>query len=155
MQAIREVGMWGGDLRIVPDDMLLALGGADRDGAPTAALGWGADGLGRRDRMRAKKRLDLVWALIILAIGPGKGMHGKQFTRKAALQVLVGRKVWLGFHGGWDGEERLPRLPEGVLFVGKGGKATSETEARRLDLRHAADFGWLRDLELLMNLRID
>ena len=155
LQAIREAGMWGSDLRIVPDDMLLALGGADRDGAPTAALGWGADGLGRKDRMRAKKRLDLVWALVILAVGPGKGLHGKQFTRKSAWHVLVGRKVWLGFHGGWDGEERLPKLPEGVLFVGKGGKAASETEARRLDLRHAADFGWLRDLELLMNLRID
>lgn len=155
LQAIRAAGRWGSDLRIVPEDFLLALGGVDREGAPTAALGWGADGLGRKDRMRAKKRLDLLWAMVILLVGPGRGEFGRRFTRKAAWQVLKGRCVWLGFHGGWDGAERLPELPDGVLFVGSGGRAATAAEARRLDLRHAADFGWLRDLELLMNLRID
>lgn len=46
-------------------------------------------------------------------------------------------------------------MAEGALFAGTGDRALTPEEARRLDLRHASDFGWMRDLELLMNLRMD
>ena len=145
----------GEDLRIVPSDLLLALGGIRRDGAPTANLSWGADGLGRLDRMRAKRRLDLIWATVVLLVGGGKGRHSASFSRKNAWRVMKGEMTWIGFHGGWDGAERLPEMAEGALFAGTGDRALTPEEARRLDLRHASDFGWMRDLELLMNLRMD
>jgi hypothetical protein len=43
----------------------------------------------------------------------------------------------------------------GIFFVGKGDRAESSEEAKRLDLRYAFDFGWIRDVELLMTLRMD
>ncbi len=155
LSAIRTAGEHSEDLRIVPRNLLLALGGLRRDGAPTANLSWGADGLGRMDRLRAKRRLDLVWALVVLGCGSGKGRYAGAFSRKNAWRVLKGGKTWIGFHGGWDGADRLPVLPAGVLYAGTGDRAPSPEEARRLDLRHASDFGWMRDLELLMNLRMD
>jgi len=155
LEAIRAASAHGEDLRIVPSDLLLALGGIRRDGAPTANLSWGADGLGRLDRMRAKRRLDLIWATVVLLVGGGKGRHSASFSRKNAWRVMKGEMTWIGFHGGWDGAERLPEMVEGALFAGTGDRALTPEEARRLDLRHASDFGWMRDLELLMNLRMD
>ena len=155
LAAVRLAGKASVDLRIVPEGLLLALGGLRRDGAPTAALSWGADGLGRRDRLRAKRRLDLIWSFVILLIGGGRGQYSASFSRKNAALVIRGAKTWIGFHKGWEGADRLPALPEGALFAGTGDLAPNLEEARRLDLRHASDFGWMRDLELLMNLRMD
>ncbi len=155
LEAIRAAHERSEDVRIVPQDLLLALGGLRRDGAPTSNLSWGADGLGRADRLRAKRRLDLIWALVVLLAGPGNGRHATSFSRKNARLVLRGKLTWIGFHGGWEGADRLPDLAPGVFYAGTGALAPSAEEARRLDLRHAADFGWMRDLELLMNLRMD
>jgi len=143
------------DVRIVPAGMCLALGGLRRDGSPDEDLAWGADGLARQDRRRVKRRLDIFWAFLMLVSGPGKGPSGSKFTRGAAWEVLMGRRSWLGFHKGWEGDHRLPEIPEGVLYTGTGRRVGAASEARRLDLRHASDFGWMRDLELLMNLRMD
>lgn len=155
LHAVRQGGAWGVDVRLVPFDMSLALGGLRRDGAPAADLSLGGDGLARADRRRTKRRLDIFWSLLVLLVGPGKGRTGAAFSRRQAWRVLRGKRTWLGFHKGWEGDHRLPALQEGVLLVGSGVRASSEEEARRLDLRHASDFGWLRDLELLMNLRWD
>ena len=155
LASIRAAHAHAEDLRIVPEDLLLALGGLRRDGAPTSNLSWGADGLGRADRMRAKRRLDLMWAFFVVVAGSGKGKFAASFTRKNAWRVAKGELTWIGFHGGWEGADRLPDLPQGVLFAGTGIRAAGAEEARRLDLRHASDFGWMRDLELLMNLRMD
>lgn len=155
LKAIVDGGARGVDVRIVPRDLLLALGGLRRDGAPTAQLSWGADGLGRPDRMRMKRRLDVIWSLVILLVGPGKGRFSAEFTRAHARSVLSGKATWLGFHKGWEGDDRLPKLPEGILCTGTGRKESQPEVARRLDLRQAADFGWVRDFELLMNLRMD
>jgi hypothetical protein len=155
LEAIRSARQHAEDVRIVPQDLLLALGGLRRDGAPTANLSWGADGLGRKDRLRTKRRLDLLWAFVVLVLGPGRGKYAAAFSRSNAWLVLQGRMTWIGFHGGWEGSDRLPLLAKGALFAGTGDRAPSSEEARRLDLRHASDFGWMRDLELLMNLRMD
>lgn len=155
LDAIRLGGEAGVDVRIVPEDQLLALGGLRREGAPAARLSWGADGLGRADRLRAKRRLDVLWSAIVLLIGTGSGRMGVAASRRDAWRVLRGKATWLGFHRGWEGDERLPQLLPGVMFVGTGSRAGTPSEAERLDLRHAADFGWMRDLELLMNLRMD
>ena len=155
LSLLRQADGTGADVRIVPDRLLLALGGIRRDGAPTARLSWGADGLGRSDRMRVKRRLDIFWSLVTLFMGSGRGKHGQAFGRRSAWKVLTGKATWLGFHRGWEGDVRLPSMPEGILFVGSGDRASTPAEARRLDLRYASDFGWMRDLELLMNLRKD
>jgi len=155
LEAIRLGREHAEDVRIVPEDLLLALGGLRRDGAPTANLSWGADGLGRKDRLRTKRRLDVLWASVVLIFGPGRGKYAAAFSRSNAWHVLQGRMTWIGFHGGWEGSDRLPLLAKGALFAGTGDRAPNSEEARRLDLRHASDFGWMRDLELLMNLRMD
>jgi GT2 family glycosyltransferase len=155
LDAIVLGGSRGVDVRIVPRDLLLALGGLRRDGAPTAQLSWGADGLGRPDRMRMKRRLDVMWSLAMFVLGPGRGRYSKDFSRVNARSVLRGEATWLGFHKGWDGDDRLPALPKGILHTGTGHRESHPEVARRLDLRQAADFGWVRDLELLMNLRMD
>jgi GT2 family glycosyltransferase len=155
LDAIVLGGSRGVDVRIVPRDLLLALGGLRRDGAPTAQLSWGADGLGRPDRMRMKRRLDVMWSLAMFVLGPGRGRYSKDFSRVNARSVLRGEATWLGFHKGWDGDDRLPALPKGILHTGTGHQESHPEVARRLDLRQAADFGWVRDLELLMNLRMD
>ena len=143
------------DVRIVPEDMMLALGGTRREGAPAARLSWGADGLGRLDRRRLKRRFDVLSSVLVLLMGPGKGRLGASFSRRNAMRVLLGKATWIGFHAGWAGDERLPELPEGILHAGTGHRMEMPEEARRLDLRYASDFGWMRDAELLMNLRMD
>ncbi|MCH1581593.1 MAG: hypothetical protein L7S63_00580, partial [Flavobacteriales bacterium] len=153
--AVRAAGQHQLDVRVVPGDFRLALGGARKEGAPTAKLAWGMDGLGRSDRRRAKRRLDMAWSLVVLTLGPGRGRHADRFARRYAWEVLSGKKTWIGFHMGWDEADRLPSLPEAIFYAGTGDKALTPREARRLDLRHAADFGWMGDLELLMNLRMD
>ena len=155
LAAIRSAGGQQLDVRVVPDDFRMALGGARKDGAPTASLAWGMDGLGRSDRRRAKRRLDMAWSLFVLLLGPGRGRNADRFARRNAWQVMRGRNTWVGFHKGWDEADRLPPLPEAIFYAGTGDKALTAREARRLDLRHAADFGWMGDLELLMNLRMD
>ena len=155
LKAIRKGAAMDLDVRIVPTGMCLALGGLRRDGSPDEDLAWGADGLARQDRRRVKRRLDFFWAWLILVFGAGKGEIGSKFTRRAAWQVILGRRSWLGFHKGWEGDHRLPDIAEGVLYTGTGRRVGTPSEARRLDLRHASDFGWMRDLELLMNLRMD
>ena len=111
--------------------------------------------MGRVERRRAKRRVDVLWSLWILLVGGGRGRHRNSLSRRNALAVLSGKKTWLGFHGGWSGEERLPALQPGVFKVGSGDAVDSVGEAKRLDLRYAFDFGWVRDLELLMTLRMD
>lgn len=155
MRMIRSGEDRGWDVRMVPEDMLLALGGTRREGAPAARLSWGADGLGRPDRRRVKRRFDVLSSLAVLLLGKGKGRFGSAFSRRNAMRVLRGRATWLGFHGGWEGDDRLPGLPESILYAGTGSRADHVEEARRLDLRYASDFGWMRDAELLMNLRMD
>jgi len=155
LSAVRKGRELGLDVRIVPADLLLALGGDRRVGAAAARLSWGADGLGRLGRLRVKRRMDIFWSVFILTVGPGRGRQAAAFSRKNAWQVLRGRLTWLGFHQGWEGADRLPDVPPGVLYTGAASRAESLQDARRLDLRYASDFGWMRDLELLMNLRMD
>ena len=152
---IRLGALRGWDVRIVPEDMMLALGGTHREGAPTARLTWGSDGLGRSDRRRLKRRMDVLASMMVLLMGPGRGRFGAAFSRRNAWRVLRGKATWIGFHAGWTGDERLPGLPEGILHAGTGYRMDVPEEARRLDLRYASDFGWVRDAELLMNLRMD
>ena len=152
---VRKAGRLGLDLRVVPSNMLLALGGRKSGSAPGVQLPWGADGLGRIERARAKRRVDVLWSLWILLVGSGRGSRSNAFSRANARDVLARRKTWLGFHSGWDGDERLPNMKPGIFFVGKGDRAASSEEAKRLDLRYAFDFGWIRDVELLMTLRMD
>ena len=128
LASIRAAHAHAEDLRIVPEDLLLALGGLRRDGAPTSNLSWGADGLGRADRMRAKRRLDLMWAFFVVVAGSGKGKFAASFTRKNAWRVAKGELTWIGFHGGWEGADRLPDLPQGVLFAGTGIRAAGAEE---------------------------
>ena len=111
--------------------------------------------MGRVERRRAKRRVDVLWSLWILLAGGGRGRHGGALSRRNAISVLLGEKTWLGFHGGWPGEERLPGLLPGVFRVGSGDMVDTLEEAKRLDLRYAFDFGWVRDLELLMTLRME
>ena len=155
LAAIRAGRRGGVDVRVIPGSFWLALGGARRDSGPGELLPWGADGLGRVQRGRAKRRVDVLWSLWILLVGGGRGRHRNSLSRPNALAVLSGKKTWLGFHGGWSGEERLPALQPGVFKVGSGDAVDSVGEAKRLDLRYAFDFGWVRDLELLMTLRMD
>ena len=145
----------GLDVRVVPEKLALALGGSRRHGGLAAWLPWGADGLGREERRRAKRRVDVLFSLYVMALGSGRGVHKGGFQRGVAWEVLRGRKTWLGWHGGWEGEDRLPSMPEGVFRVGSGRPAKGEEEAKRLDLRYAYDFGWIRDVELLMTLRME
>ena len=155
LSAVRAAKKVGADVRVVPDSLWLALGGSRRDSGPGELLPWGADGLGRVERRRAKRRVDVLWSIWILIVGGGRGVHGPSMSRRGALDVLAGIRTWLGFHGGWEGEERLPLLLPGVFLVGSGVPVTSLDEAKRLDLRYAFDFGWVRDLELLMTLRTE
>ena len=155
LSAVRAGRDLGADVRIVPDALWLALGGTNRDSGPGELLPWGADGLGRTERRRAKRRLDMLWSVWVLLFGGGRGVHADAMSRRNAWAVLMGRRTWLGFHGGWEGEERLPAMLPGVFLVGSGHSVSSLEEAKRLDLRYAFDFGWVRDLELLMTLRTD
>ena len=155
LAAIQAGHRGGVDVRVIPVSLWLALGGARRDSGPGELLPWGADGLGRIERRRAKRRVDVLWSLWILMVGGGRGRHADALSRRHAWAVLNGDKTWLGFHGGWSGEERLPALLPGVFKVGSGDAVDSVEEAKRLDLRYAFDFGWVRDLELLMTLRMD
>jgi len=123
LAAIRAAGGQQLDVRVVPDHFRMALGGARKDGAPTANLAWGMDGLGRSDRRRAKRRLDLAWSLLVLLLGPGRGRHADRFARRNAWQVMRGRSTWIGFHRGWDEADRLPPLPEAIFYAGTGDKA--------------------------------
>jgi len=75
--------------------------------------------------------------------------------RFTARRVLRGEQTWIGFNGGWDGDDRLPSLPTAVFFAGGGERMNDAAEAKRLDLRYAFDFGWMREVELLMTLRTD
>ena len=155
LDAIRRAGVFGIDLRVVPARQWAALGGHRRESAPDALLSWGADGLGRLERRRTKRRVDVAWSLLILLLGPGRGAAGRQMTRRTSWDVLSGRKTWIGFHGGWEGAERLPELSGPVFSVGTGQRMSDPEEAKRLDLRYAFDFGWMREVELLMTLRMD
>jgi len=155
LDAIRRAGDFGIDLRVVPVGQWAALGGHRRESAPDALLSWGADGLGRLERRRTKRRVDVAWSLLILLLGPGRGAAGRQMTRRTARDVLSGRMTWIGFHGGWEGAERLPELSGPVFSVGTGQRMSDPEEAKRLDLRYAFDFGWMREVELLMTLRMD
>lgn len=155
LAAIRAGRKGGVDVRVIPESLWLALGGARRDSSPGELLPWGADGLGRVERRRAKRRVDVIWSAWILLVGGGRGRHRETLSRRNAVAVLSGKKTWLGFHGGWTGEERLPALLPGVFKVGSGDAVDAVGEAKRLDLRYAFDFGWVRDLELLMTLRMD
>ena len=155
LQAIQEAGNQGVDLRIVPQGLQVALGGMRQEGAPGVLLPWGADGLGRSERMRAKRRVDVLWSLLILVLGSGRGPSGQRMDRATARRVLRGEQTWIGFNGGWDGEDRLPSLPTAVFFAGGGERMNDAAEAKRLDLRYAFDFGWMREVELLMTLRTD
>lgn len=145
----------GLDVRVVPEKLALALGGSRRSGGLAAWLPWGSDGLGREERRRAKRRVDVLFSLYVLLMGPGRNVHRDAFHRSAAMEVLRGQKTWLGWHGGWDGEDRLPVMPAGVFYVGSGRAVEGEEESKRLDLRYAYDFGWIRDVELLMTLRME
>lgn len=155
LNAIRAGRSVGADVRIVPSSLWLALGGTRRDGGPGELLPWGADGLGRTERKRAKRRVDVLWSVWVLLFGGGRGAHSDSMSRKNAWSVLAGRQTWLGFHGGWAGEDRLPAMLPGIYRVGSGVPVPSLEEAKRLDLRYAFDFGWVRDLELLMTLKTD
>ncbi len=155
LDGVRRSAESGVDLRIVPTRLWAALGGSRRESAPDALLSWGADGLGRIERRRAKRRVDVGWSLWILLAGPGRGPSGQRMTRRAAWAVLRGQQTWVGFHGGWEGAERLPRLGDAVFAVGTGHRILDGAEAKRLDLRYAFDFGWMREVELLMTLRMD
>lgn len=155
LDSIRRAGDFGIDLRVVPVAQWAALGGHRRESAPDALLSWGADGLGRLERRRAKRRVDVAWSLLTLLLGPGRGVSGQKMTRGTAWDVVSGRKTWIGFHGGWEGAERLPELAGSVFSVGTGQRMTDPVEAKRLDLRYAFDFGWMREVELLMTLRMD
>ena len=155
LNAVRAGRDAGADVRIVPDSLWLALGGTRRGSGPGELLPWGADGLGRTERRRAKRRVDVLWSVWVLLFGGGQGVHADSMSRENALAVLAGRRTWLGFHGGWEGEERLPVMLPGVFLVGSGDSVSSLEEAKRLDLRYAFDFGWVRDLELLMTLKTD
>ena len=155
IQSVRAAGQLGIDMRVVPRMEWLALGGAKTGTAYGTQIPWGADGLGRVERRRAKRRVDVMWSLWVLLVGGGRGRWQKELSRSNAREVLANRKTWLGFHGGWSGEERLPQLKAGVFFVGSGVRVSTPDEAKRLDLRYAFDFGWIRDVELLMTLRMD
>ena len=99
--------------------------------------------------------MDVVWSLWILLVGSGKGAHAVGFSRDHAWQVLKADRTWIGFHGAWEGAERLPEMAPGIFRVGSGVHSVSPDEAKRLDLRYAFDYSWLRDFELLMTLRMD
>lgn len=154
LKLLRSVGPHGVDVRVVPERLWVALGGRSGTTGPGEVLPLGADGLGRKERRRAKRRVDVFWSVFILIVGSGRGAQGARFTRSMAWSVLLGRQTWLGYHGGWAGEERLPSLPPGVFCVGRGERSMEEEESKRLDLRYAYDVSWLRDLELLMMLRM-
>ncbi|RPG80817.1 MAG: glycosyltransferase [Crocinitomicaceae bacterium TMED114] len=155
LNAIMQSKNVGLDMRVIPEKMWVALGGNRRESAPDALMSWGADGLGRVERRRAKRRVDVAWSLWILVVGPGRGLHGQEMKRRVAWHVLLGRRTWVGFHEGWEGSDRLPKLSDAVFSVGTGHRMEEESEAKRLDLRYAFDFGWMREVELLMTLRTD
>lgn len=155
LETIRAGHQHGVDVRIVPTGLWLALGGARKKSGPADRLVWGEDGLCRPERKRAKRRLDVAWSMWILFIGPGRGVHSNGFSRAHALQVLRSDKTWIGFHGKWEESERLPDLAPGIFGAGSGLHRVSPEEAKRLDLRYAFDYSWVRDFELLMTLRMD
>jgi len=155
LETIRAGHEHGVDVRIVPAAQWLALGGARKKSGPKDRLVWGEDGLCRPERMRSKRRMDVAWSIWILLVGPGKGAHSAGFTRDHAWQVLRSGCTWIGFHGSWEGADRLPRLAPGIFRVGSGVHSVSAEEAKRLDLRYAYDYSWIRDFELLMTLRMD
>lgn len=155
LDTVRAGHAHGVDVRIVPAGLWLALGGARKKSGPKDRLLWGEDGLCRPERMRSKRRLDIAWSLWILLVGSGKGANAAGFTRGQAWSVLRSRRTWVGFHGSWDGADRLPALETGIFKVGSGVQSVSSDEAKRLDLRYAYDYSWMRDFELLMTLRMD
>ena len=155
LETIRAGHPHGVDVRIVPVGLWLALGGARKKSGPKDRLLWGEDGLCRPERMRSKRRLDIAWSLWILLVGSGSGAHAAGFSRGHAWRVLGSGHTWVGFHGSWDGADRLPDLAPGIFRVGSGAQSVSPEEAKRLDLRYAYDYSWIRDFELLMTLRMD
>lgn len=155
LETIRAGHPHGVDVRIVPGGLWLALGGARKKSGPEDRLLWGEDGLCRPERMRSKRRLDIAWSLWILLVGSGSGAHAAGFSRGHARRVLRSGHTWVGFHGSWDGADRLPDLAPGLFRVGSGTQSVSPEEAKRLDLRYAYDYSWIRDFELLMTLRMD
>lgn len=155
LETIRAGRRHGVDVRIVPNGQWLALGGARKRSGPQDRLVWGEDGLCRPERMRSKRRMDVAWSLWILLVGAGKGAQAAGFSRANAWQVLRSDRTWIGFHGAWNEADRLPDLRPGIFRVGSGVHSVSPEEAKRLDLRYAFDYSWIRDFELLMTLRMD
>lgn len=134
------------DVRIVPEFGRCTLGGDDelqREDVFT----WGADGIARADRRRAKRAFDVVSSLVMWGFFVPLLLARRSAWLTAAAVVLSGRKTWVGFHRNWPGSERLPDLSPGVLdtLAVSGGEGDPE----RLDPLYAKDYRWTRDLETL------
>lgn len=140
------------DVRIVPAFGHCTLGGDDelqREDVFT----WGADGIGRADRRRAKRAFDVTTSLLMWAFSIPLILAQRSAWLAAATAVLLGRKTWVGFHGGWPESERLPALAPGVLNTLAATQGTGDPS--RLDPLYAKDYRWTRDLETIWSSLVE
>lgn len=134
------------DVRIVPAFGHCTLGG-DEELQREDVFTWGADGIGRADRRRAKRAFDVISSLLMWAFFVPLILARRGAWLAASAAVLLGRKTWVGFHGGWPESERLPDLSPGVLTTLAATRG--QGDPRRLDPLYAKDYRWTRDLETL------
>jgi O-antigen biosynthesis protein len=107
---------------------------------------------------RRKKRIfDMASALILLLLSPVLIWF---FSRKSAflnnlLQVIAGRKTWVGYIGAVSSQQELPFIKPGVLtpadiFSDKKTAAVKDSSYAGLNMLYARDYSIITDAEILM-----
>lgn len=105
--------------------------------------------LAQPHKKRIKRLLDMLVALVFLASFPLHFISVKRPLRfiSNSINVLIGRKTWIGYHAGGKG---LPPLRQAVISELGMLKGAANENAARLDYWYARNYEPLHDVKLIL-----
>ncbi len=141
------------DYKIVPEDSLSIIGSSSKN---TAGELYTIDirfRLAEPTNRRNKRLLDIVLALWLLLSLPIQLLFIKKSKGllQNSLQVLLGKKSWVGYVQVKNQLEKLPTLPEGVLTPLSilSIENLSDRTIQRINLLYAKDYQLQKDLDII------
>ncbi len=141
------------DYKIVPEDSLSIIGSSSKN---TAGELYTTDirfRLAEPTNRRNKRLLEIVLALWLLLSLPIQLLFIKKSKGllENSLQVLLGKKSWVGYVQVKNQLEKLPTLPEGVLTPLSilSIENLSDRTIQRINLLYAKDYQLQKDLDII------
>lgn len=137
------------EFKIAPPESMFIIGSNDRNDNGDL-LGFQMNAITKRSNQRNKRSLDILLALLFIALSPILILWQKERATylKNALQVLIGKASWVGYHPADQDHVRLPEISTGVLYPGMDKSMDSE-QAHRINLIYAKDYSLNKDLDII------